>query len=341
MNEDLLTLQTVRTVPIGDDTAFPRLHRPEAGDAELACWLAGRRAAVTDDLHRYGAVLLRGFDVSTAAHFHAAVRAITDELESGYGDLPKADVGPAEEGLCEEIYRATPYPPHLAILFHNEASHTPRWPRYQFFGCLQPAAGGGETPLVDGAALHASLPEVLRAPFDRLGLRYSRNFIRGLDVPWSSFFGTDDRREVEERCLADGIDCEWRPGGGLRTHYRRPATIRHPESGHPVFFNQAQLHHVACLEPKTREALLELFDESEMPRSLTFGDGSPIPGDTMEELVQRTCDAAIAFSWQRGDVLMVDNLRVAHARRPYRGPRSMVVAMSRFQSAEGRHDHAG
>jgi alpha-ketoglutarate-dependent taurine dioxygenase len=39
-------------------------------------------------------------------------------------------------------------------------------------------------------------------------------------------------------------------------------------------------------------------------------------------------DASVAFAWQRGDLLMLDNMAVAHGRRPYRGERQVLVAMA-------------
>ena len=35
----------------------------------------------------------------------------------------------------------------------------------------------------------------------------------------------------------------------------------------------------------------------------------------------------VQFQWREGDVLMVDNMLVAHARNPYQGARKIVVAM--------------
>ena len=36
---------------------------------------------------------------------------------------------------------------------------------------------------------------------------------------------------------------------------------------------------------------------------------------------------AVRFDWQKGDVVMVDNMLAAHARDPYEEPRKIVVAM--------------
>ncbi|MNJ65369.1 peptide synthase [compost metagenome] len=103
--------------------------------------------------------------------------------------------------------------------------------------------------------------------------------------------------------------------------------IRHPLSGERSFFNQLQLHHTFCLEPQVREDLLNMVGQERMPRQVYFGDGSPIDDASMA-LIGRLYEAcAVRFDWQRGDVVMLDNLIAAHARDPYEGPRKIAVAM--------------
>ena len=36
----------------------------------------------------------------------------------------------------------------------------------------------------------------------------------------------------------------------------------------------------------------------------------------------------VSFPWAEGDVLMLDNMLVAHGRRPYAGPRKVLVGMA-------------
>ena len=39
-------------------------------------------------------------------------------------------------------------------------------------------------------------------------------------------------------------------------------------------------------------------------------------------------DAAVAFAWQAGDVLLVDNRRTLHSRRPFTGPRKVLASLA-------------
>jgi alpha-ketoglutarate-dependent taurine dioxygenase len=279
-----------------------------------------------EKLLHHGGLLFRGFGVRSEERFESFAAAICPELYGEYGDLPKADTG--------QIYEATPYPPEETILFHNESSHTDRWPMRQFFFCQQPAARGGETPVVDCRAIHRALPEEILEPFERLGLLYTRNFVEGMDVSWRQFFGTDDRSRVESYCRDNGIGWEWGDGDRLHISQKSPAVARHPDTGEAVFFNQIQLHHASCLPPEVRRAMVSAFGEDGLPRNVYYGDGSPIDDRTVARVLEIYWQQSVAFEWQQGDVLMVDNMLVAHARNPYVGPRRTLVALGRMINQE-------
>ena len=73
------------------------------------------------------------------------------------------------------------------------------------------------------------------------------------------------------------MECEWTKDDGLRVRQNCKAVSQHPKTGETVFFNQIQLHHDYCLGDATRQSLLYLFSEEDLPRRVTFGDGTPIP----------------------------------------------------------------
>jgi alpha-ketoglutarate-dependent taurine dioxygenase len=319
---DLLTQELVSIGTI-DGGELPVVVRPNAPEVDLADWAAAHRDLIDEKLRRHGAALFRGFGIGSAREFEAFARAVCPDLYGEYGDLPKADVG-------DLLYRSTPYPPDKTILFHNESSHTPRWPLRQFFYCVKASRTGGETPIVDCRALYRGLTPELRERFTSKGLLYVRNFTPGFDVSWQDFFKTADREVVERCCRDNSIGFEWRDDGGLRIRQGAPAAARHPQTGEMVFFNQVQLHHVAYLEAEVRESLLSLFSEEGLPRNVYFGDGTPIEDEVIAQLSALYWQTSVSFPWQDGDVLVLDNMLVAHARNPFEGERKILVAMGQM-----------
>lgn len=111
------------------------------------------------------------------------------------------------------------------------------------------------------------------------------------------------------------------------TRQYRSAATTHPKTGEPVFFNQIQLHHVSCLDQEVRDALFALFRPEDLPRNVCYGDGSPIEDETVRRITSLYWEHAMAFLWQAKDILLVDNMLMAHARNPFTGSRKIVVAM--------------
>ena len=304
---------------------LPLLVTPAGRLPEPPAWAGANRLAIDANLRRYGAILFRGFDIATPARFEAFAEAMSPGLYGQYGDLPKKEEG-------RNIYRSTPYPQERMILFHNESSHLDCWPSKQWFYCEVASRTGGATPIVDVRRVLLSLPAELVATFERKALMYVRTFNADLDVSWQDFFKTGDPAEVEARCRAAGAEFQWFDDDVLQIRTFCPAVIRHPLTGERAFFNQVQLHHPYNLGGEIREGLLELVGEELLPRNVRYGDGSVIEDEVME-LIGRTYEAcAVRFDWQEGDVIMLDNMLVAHARDPYEGPRKIAVAMSEMVS---------
>ncbi len=306
--------------------ALPLVITPAREGADLGAWAAEHRDWIEQSLFHHGAVLFRGFGIGSPADFERAAGAICPDLFGEYGDLPR-------EGVSGRVYASTPYPANKAILFHNESSHLPRWPQKQFFCCLQPSETGGETPLLDIREVARSLD---RAVFDRFaekGLAYVRNFCEGIDVSWQHFFKTEDKAVVEKVCAEGGMRCEWVKGKTLRIEQKAHAVVRHRRTGDVVFFNQVQLHHPFCLDPATRKSLVALFKEDGLPRNVRYGDGTPIEDSVMADLDRLYWQKAKSFPWEKGDLIMLDNMRVAHARKPFTGARKIVVAMGEMVNA--------
>ncbi|MDY7095470.1 MAG: amino acid adenylation domain-containing protein, partial [Acidobacteriota bacterium] len=312
--------ELVSTGFLSSESKLPRLIEPQMPDVDLVEWARGNQEMLDREVSEHGAILLRGFAVGSVPEFERFAAAAAHQLFGDYGDLPKEKGG-------EKVYKSTPYPADKRILFHNESAHMDRWPLRQFFFCVQPAEEGGETPILDCRQTYRQLDPEIRSEFEDKGLLYVRNFIEGIDVSWRDFFHTEDREVVEAKCREAGMAWEWLENG-LRTEQRCPAVAKHPKTEEKVFFNQIQLHHIYCLGQEVRDSMRQLYSEHELPRNVYFGDGTAIPDEVMERVGKLYDDLSVSFPWQQGDILMVDNMLVAHARNPYRGAgRRIAVVM--------------
>lgn len=186
---------------------------------------------------------------------------------------------------------------------------------------------GGETPIVDSRAVFASIPQGVRDRLVEKGVLYTRSYGNGLGLTWQDVFQSTSKEEVEERCKEEGFVAEWKERDTLRTSCRRPAAVLHPVTGEPVWFNQAQHWHVSCLDPETRASILALFPEDSLPRNAYHGDGSPIADEDMAAILDVYRELEVSFPWQRGDILMLDNLLTAHGRNAFSGRRKILVAL--------------
>ena len=294
----------------------PRAPRPIHALAE------GFAQQISQALLHAGAILLRGFTVATPLDFRKFAAGFGAPLASyQFGSTPRTKI-------FAGIYSSTEYPAHQSIPLHNEQSYTRPWPARLWLHCMKPSATGGETPLADSRQVFARIPAPIRDTFLQRELLYVRNYSAALDLPWQRVFGTDDRDQVERYCATHDIDYEWKPDGTLRTRQRCQAAMQHPTTGAWVWFNQAHLFHISGVAPGVRASLVQAVGEADLPRNVYFGDGAPIDDASLEPIRAAYRDTAIAFPWQAGDVLMLDNLLVAHGRNPFTGDRKVIVAMA-------------
>ncbi|MGK9171390.1 TauD/TfdA family dioxygenase [Inquilinus limosus] len=325
---DAVNIGTLTIRPLRDSGPLPLLVEPGDGAPSLIEALPEIRPIIDRHLLVEGGLLFRGFALDGADAFRAFAAGFGHPLLTyEFGSTPRSKV-------TQGVYTSTEYPPHQHIPLHNEQAYTRDWPMKIWFYCQQAAPEGGETPIADSRAVYHAMPPALRDRFVEKGLMYVRNYGNGLDVSWQQVFGTEDRAEVEAYCRGHGIDCEWKPDGELRTRQVCQGAIAHPVTGEMVWFNQAHLFHVSNLEPEVRSTLLELVDESDLPRNVYYGDGSPIEDEALATVREVLEAHKISFPWQAGDVLMLDNMLTAHARAPFKGPRKVIVAMA---EAHGLH----
>lgn len=312
----------VRTGDLRPGEPLPLLVQPALEGVSLGGWLEGHGEEVERHLRERAGVLFRGFSVRSEADFEAVARSLSGSLiEYTYRSTPRSQVH-------GRVYTSTEYPADQSIPLHNEMAYSRSWPMKIWFFCALPADQEGETPIADSRRVYELIDPAVRERFESRGVLYVRNYGGGLDLSWEDVFQTSDRGEVERFCRDARIELEWKPDGGLRTRQVCQATAIHPVTGEPVWFNQAHLFHVSSLDPAARESLLEEFGEAGLPRNTYYGDGTPLEEEALQhvrEVYERTTQV---FPWNRGDILLLDNMLAAHGRRPYAGRRRLLAVMS-------------
>ena len=82
------------------------------------------------------------------------------------------------------------------------------------------------------------------------------------------------------------------------------------------------------MAPEVREYLVDVYGDDGLPFNTRFGNGDPI-GEDVVQLLNEVYEANTAREpWQAGDLMLVDNIRTAHSREPFEGPREVLVAMA-------------
>jgi alpha-ketoglutarate-dependent taurine dioxygenase len=305
---------------------LPALVTPD-GDRDLLGLARAERDQVRRLMREHGALLFRGYDVQTPAQFGDICAALTTEL------LDYTERSTPRNQVEGKVYTSTEYPPSAHIPLHCEMAYTTKWPRVLWMYSHVAAEEGGETPICDARKVHDLISPATRQRFlDKKGVMYVRNFRKGIDLPWQEVYDVNTEAELESYCTKNGIGFEWREGGVLRTRAVAQAVARHPETGDTAWFNQAHLFHVSSQDPNIRKILIAKFKEDGLPRNAYYGDGTPLEEPVLEEIRAAYTKAEVAFPWQRGDVLMIDNMLVSHGRRPFKGARKTLVAMAEAYS---------
>lgn len=308
---------------IFDETQpLPLVIRPAAGGPVDLLEIAEQKDTLEKLLTRHGAILFRDFDVSAAATFNDFISKVSSDA------LFYSERSSPRHSVYKNIYTSTDHPEDKEIIQHSEQSYNMSFPRKIFFYCEQPSATGGNTPLVDARKIYQRIPALIVTTFEEKHYRYSRCFWQVMGTTWQTAFQTDQKDQVEDYCKRNDIHFEWHPGEVLKTYQVRRTTAYHPISGEACWFNHCMFFNVLSLDEETQEVLQDSFEPDELPNQTFYGDGQSIAPEVIHQLQQAYVAERAEFAWQKGDVLMIDNILVTHGRCSYKGERSILCGMS-------------
>lgn len=256
--------------------------------------------AVRSALDEYGAVLLRG------GYSLADFEALTDSLMN---PVVHPAAGKEREPVSGDGRTATVSKGSHAIALHRELSYAPGTPDLLAFYCERPSARGGETTLCDGVALLDRLPAEIAG------------FLRDNSLAWS-WKASAARFRVSK---AEHIPLV------LAELNRLPSTKGHlsGELQGEMFHGTYTTSFLAPTGNPARDAfsnslLITLRDnpefaghmQGEYTTTAALGDGGEFPLEMLRTISRHADEVTHAFVWQAGDIVVLDNSRFLHGRRP-------------------------
>ncbi|MBV7340066.1 TauD/TfdA family dioxygenase [Chloroflexi bacterium TSY] len=297
----------------------PMLWAEASGDASN--WAAEHRDALRTIVAEHGCVLIRGLGLDDATEIGAVFRQLANGL------MTEKEAFEARSTYSDGVYASSKWASNQPMCSHHEVSYTCEFPGLMLFTCLSGPATGGATGVADSPTVLEALPPELTDRFEREGWLLTRNYNEEMGSSVAESFGTDDRDAVEAYCHANAIEFEWQPDGGLHTRQRRSAIVHHPITGQRCWFNQIAFLNEWTLDPEVRE-IGEIYGADGLPFNTHFGNGDPI-GEDVVQLINEVYEANVVREpLQAGDLMLVDNIRVAHSRETFEGPREVLVAMA-------------
>lgn len=311
------------------ETTFPFFIQCDSSSAtrsDVESWVADQRQELLNLATMHGAVLFRGFPLSTAEDFDAFVVAL---------DIPnfpykKSLSNAVRINRTERVFSANEAPPEVTIFFHHEMAQTPLYPAKILFFCEVAAEEGGATPICRSDVLYqrlaAARPQFAR-DCEQKGLKYT-NVMPGEDDPhsgmgrsWQSTLQVTSREEAECRLRELNYSWEWMSDGCLRATTPPLPAVMEVGPGRKSFFNQLIAAYCGWKDSRN--------DPSE---AIRHGDGSKLDAEAVQFAVKLADELAFDVKWQPGDAVLIDNTVVMHARRTFRGKRKVVASLADVRS---------
>ncbi|KAK3379057.1 hypothetical protein B0T24DRAFT_144790 [Lasiosphaeria ovina] len=329
--------------PYPEGTAFPLSLSPARAGVSLDDITAEIRelaasGRISGLLDRHGAVYFQDLGLKNAHEF--------SKFAHAFGWLPHEDIGnPVRRTvLAKNVATANEGPNTQPVYPHNEFGLSPHYPAYVLFYCVTAPETGGETPINNSAILYNRLklkhPEFVEEA-EKKGVKYQLFHPNGpknqttsagttvLQAYGRHVLDSDDpetARQKIEKEIRRLPTATWRwenqsaanPLGDLRVWQVLPVARDHPRTGQRAFFNNIVSR---FLNADNAGTLLppHLTGDGKYQPPAFYGDGSLIPREYLDSAVKFINETRAMVTWQAGDVILIDNHYVQHAREPWTG----------------------
>lgn len=298
---------------------FPAVVSPPTSAVPLTHSVKSHKPFLESLLLQSGALLFRGFPLTTASHFNDVVEAF------GYGELPYVGGAAPRTNVIGRVFTANESPPDQKIPFHHEMAQVPEFPSKLFFFCEVEPAKGGETPIVLSHIVYERMREKYPDFVEKLekhGLLYTRvlgdddNPSSPIGRGWKSTFLTSDKTLAQQRASKLGMKLEWLDDGVKTVMGPIPGVKYDERRKRKIWFNSMVAAYTGWED-----------ERNDPVKAVTFGNGEPLPSQVVYDCLHILEEESVAIPWQKGDVLLIDNWAVLHSRRSFDPPRRVLASL--------------
>lgn len=342
--------QRVLGLPHPPDSVTPLALKPSTHDdakinlddaIEAVKSLQAQGGILTKKLARHGTLLFRGLPIYNAQDF--------SKFAHAFGYTPHEIIGIVVNRpvLAPNVAPANEAPKEVLIYNHNESPQVPHAPEYIFFYGHRVPEKGGETPISSSLELFYRAKQEIPEFIDELAEKGILSKV--VYKPEKQYSGGSTLRQAFGKDIVDGDDeatqkakieaqiarygrgkhtsWEWDPvDGSVLLAHKLPAIRTQPETKLPTLFTGLAAYYKAnrANGNQGRKNSAQQY----------FGDGSEIPEKYLARLAEITDEIRVLHKWQRGDVLVYDNIISQHGRQPWEGEQKDRVVMASLFDGE-------
>ncbi|MBN4004358.1 MAG: TauD/TfdA family dioxygenase [Nostoc sp. LPT] len=236
-----------------------------------------------------GILLFRGFDVDVDIFKEFTNLLSIDFINYAGGAFSRRVINEDETLLSVNDFKSE-------IKLHGEMYYQQNIPLMLWFFCANPPVEDGETTVCDGRQFFNEISSSTKELFSKKKLKFT---VRISQEDWQKKYQTDDLNQLEEMCQKNNTHLTVNNDKSILVEYISSAIIPSRCGKYQVFIN----------------SLLPTKQLS--PKILNFEDDSEIPEEVVSELNEIAEKITTEISWQKGDILMIDNTRILHGRRSF------------------------
>ncbi|MEH2235396.1 TauD/TfdA family dioxygenase [Nostoc sp.] len=236
-----------------------------------------------------GILLFRGFDVDTGIFKEFTNLLSIDFRNYAGGAFSRRVINGDQTILSVNDFKSE-------IKLHGEMYYQKNIPLMLWFFCANPPLEDGETTVCDGRQFFNEISSSTKELFNKNKLKFT---VRVSKEDWQKKYQTNNLNTLEEMCQKNNTHLTINDDQSILLEYICPGIIPSRCGKYQVFIN-------SLLPTKQLN-----------PKILNFEDDSEISDEVVFELNEIAEKITTEISWQKSDILMIDNTRILHGRRAF------------------------